>query len=221
MLAGQIAAQFIVPAGAWAVLSAIVIQIGGIAAILVRQRRSHREIQNVAYHVNNVEEDIDHTGNGPTLGQRLKRMETAQHKEWAENKRVHDLILRAEPQAVLGLFKTMYVDHEHAAFISQFDPAQDPPWATSWVNRSWETLTGLDLSGANTHEYRSAMHPDDRERVMETVQEAFERGLPFDLEYRHRLPNGEYVRLRTHSEPAFTLGGDMVAQLGVIRTEPN
>ncbi len=185
-----------------------------------RHGKTNKKVDQVAYHVNNVEEDIDHEGAGPTLGQRLKRMEESQHTEWAENSRVHNLIMSAAPSATVALFKTTYAnDPDVAAFVSSLAPDLDPPWQTSWVNDTWGRLTGLTLSGANTHEYRSMMHPDDRVRVMETVEEAFERGLPFDIEYRHLHPSGLYVNLLVHSEPVFNLRGTMTAQLGVIRTD--
>jgi PAS domain S-box-containing protein len=56
-----------------------------------------------------------------------------------------------------------------------------------FVSDGCEALTGYkaaDLVGADARSFNSLIHPDDRERIWNEVQEALKRGLPYRLTYR-------------------------------------
>ena len=205
--------------GAWAFFGILVTQAAILVGVVVGARRQHRtskRVADVAFHVNNVEEDIDHD-QGPTLGQRLRRMETNQEMEWAENRRVHSLILDGRPTAAIAVFKQSYLHDPHPAYHSVWTPETVPPWNVEWVNAAWTELTGLDAAGAGTHQYVDAIHPDDRHRVLASAQQSYERGIGLAVEYRHRhAVTGEWVTVVVHAEPYFTPAGKAIGQLGVM-----
>jgi two-component system, cell cycle sensor histidine kinase and response regulator CckA len=69
----------------------------------------------------------------------------------------------------------------------------DTDWTMELVSDGCEALTGYsasDLVGAGVHTYNSLIHPDDRDRIWNEVQEALKRGLPFRLTYRIRTADG-------------------------------
>ena len=45
---------------------------------------------------------------------------------------------------------------------------------------------------ASQSKFKEFLHPDDRERTFQAVQDHFEKSEPFDLEYRLRTKSGEY-----------------------------
>ncbi|MFP6689746.1 MAG: PAS domain-containing protein [Alphaproteobacteria bacterium] len=39
----------------------------------------------------------------------------------------------------------------------------------------------------------SQLHPDDRARVLQSIQDHLESDTPYDVDYRYRMPDGEYI----------------------------
>ena len=50
----------------------------------------------------------------------------------------------------------------------------------------------LGSAATDAAAYRAALHPDDRDRVMQTVQRAVDMGTEYDVEYRVERPGGGY-----------------------------
>ncbi|MBC7248367.1 MAG: PAS domain S-box protein [Actinobacteria bacterium] len=70
----------------------------------------------------------------------------------------------------------------------------DPQWTMLFVSEGCRELTGhdpSDLVGNAVLSYADLVHPDDRERIWEEVQEALARGEPFRLIYRIHHASGE------------------------------
>src|SRR5262245_44423928 len=71
--------------------------------------------------------------------------------------------------------------------IWEWDLSKDEIWATN----ARRALLGLPASGTIALEdFISRLHPDDRDRVRRTMDDAIHRGEDFDSEYRLILPDG-------------------------------
>ncbi len=69
----------------------------------------------------------------------------------------------------------------------------DRDWTMKFVSAGCEALTGykgIDLVGVGLPTYNSLIHPDDRDRIWNEVQEALKQGLPFRLTYRILTADG-------------------------------
>jgi two-component system sensor kinase FixL len=95
--------------------------------------------------------------------------------------------------------------------IWEWDLTKDEMWATN----ARRALLGWPASGTVTLEhFTSRVHPDDRVRVRETIDDAIHKGQGFDSEYRLILPDGIVrwmamrgsVHLDAHGKPARLLG---------------
>ena len=72
----------------------------------------------------------------------------------------------------------------------------DPHWTMRYVSRAAHTLTGYapaDLIGNARAAYADLIHPEDRQRVWEEVQQAIGAGRPFQLEYRIDRRDGNLI----------------------------
>ena len=95
--------------------------------------------------------------------------------------------------------------------IWEWDLSKDEIWATN----ARRALLGWPASGKITLEhFISSLHPDDRDRIRQAVDDAIHKGQDFDSEYRLVLPDGIVrwmatrgsVRLDAHGKPAQLLG---------------
>jgi PAS domain S-box-containing protein len=72
--------------------------------------------------------------------------------------------------------------------------AWDSDWTMEWVSDEIETISGYPASDFIDNAIRtfaSVIHPDDREHVERSVDEAVSRGRPFSLEYRIQRRDAE------------------------------
>ena len=84
--------------------------------------------------------------------------------------------------------------------------ARDPEQGEFWTNSSLRSLLGLGDNGKLRFEHVVArIHPDDRERIASIIQNAQQKGLPFEAEFRVVLPDGNErwmaARGRSMNEP--------------------
>jgi len=95
--------------------------------------------------------------------------------------------------------------------IWEWDLSKDEIWATN----ARRALLGWPASGKITLEhFISSLHPDDRDRIRQAIDDAIHKGQGFDSEYRLVLPDGIVrwmatrgsVRLDAHGKPAQLLG---------------
>src|SRR5256886_515437 len=95
--------------------------------------------------------------------------------------------------------------------IWEWDLSKDEIWATN----ARRALLGWPASGKITLEhFISRLHPDDRDRIRQAIDDAIHKGQDFDSEYRLVLPDGIVrwmatrgsVRLYAHGQPAQLLG---------------
>src|SRR6266550_2886053 len=95
--------------------------------------------------------------------------------------------------------------------IWEWDLSKDEIWATN----ARRALLGWPASGKITLEhFISSLHPDDRDRIRQAIDDAIHKGQDFDSEYRLVLPDGIVrwmatrgsVRLDAHGKPAQLVG---------------
>jgi len=69
----------------------------------------------------------------------------------------------------------------------------DRNWTMEFVSDGCKALTGYSgtaLVGTGARTYSSLIHPEDRDRIWNEVQEALRQGIPFRLTYRIHAANG-------------------------------
>jgi len=91
-------------------------------------------------------------------------------------------------------------------------------WPMQFVSDGCTTLTGYDpseLVGGDVSYGREIMHPDDRERVWNTIQDALDARDPFRVEYRIQTADSETKWVWERGRGVFE-DGDVVALEGFI-----
>ncbi|QLH80229.1 hybrid sensor histidine kinase/response regulator [Halosimplex pelagicum] len=91
----------------------------------------------------------------------------------------------------------------------------DPGWPMEFVAGECAAITGYDAAALESGEVNwgeDVLHPDDRERMWETVQSALSDGGPFEVTYRIRTADGDvrwmWERGRAIGDDGGGTGGD-------------
>ena len=96
--------------------------------------------------------------------------------------------------------------------IWEWDLSKDEIWATN----ARRALLGLPASGTIALEdFISRLHPDDRDRVRRTMDDAIQSGEDFDSEYRLILPDGIVRWMSTRGSVHFDDAGKPARVLGI------
>jgi PAS domain S-box-containing protein len=67
--------------------------------------------------------------------------------------------------------------------------------AITFLNRRWTQMTGLRNEQGLGFEFLQAIHPEDRDRIQTSWQQAVESGCPYEAKFRLRLADGGYCRI--------------------------
>ncbi|WP_299175007.1 PAS domain S-box protein [uncultured Brevundimonas sp.] len=84
----------------------------------------------------------------------------------------------------------------------------------AFVNQSYVEFFGADYEAARSADWRSALHPDDHDRILRESLAGEATGEPFSLEARYRRHDGEWRWLKSFSRPRLT-GSEVVGFVGV------
>src|SRR5262245_60315583 len=96
--------------------------------------------------------------------------------------------------------------------IWEWDLTKDEIWATN----ARRALVGWPASGKIAwNDFMSSLHPDDRNRVRQTVDDAIHSGEDFDSEYRIILPDGVVRWMSTRGSVQFDHAGKPARLLGI------
>jgi PAS domain S-box-containing protein len=87
---------------------------------------------------------------------------------------------------------------------------------TLFVNKAWCDLSGLQPSDASGDGWINAVHPLDRERVINDWQSAWSQGMPSHTEFRFRRPDGSIAWLQGSAEPLCDPQGKMLGYIGTV-----
>ena len=84
----------------------------------------------------------------------------------------------------------------------------------TYVNDSWLTFTGRTREQELGQGWMDNLHPDDRERILQTYPAACARQQSFELEYRLRRADGGYRWLLAAALPQRSTRGEFVGYVG-------
>jgi PAS domain S-box-containing protein len=101
------------------------------------------------------------------------------------------------------------------------DSAPVPMWVTkldrkrSFVNRAYVDFFGIGYEDCVDFDWRTIIHPEDREHILAESIAGEARLEPFVLEGRYRRADGEWRWIRSTSQPRRGPGGEHVGFIGV------
>jgi len=90
----------------------------------------------------------------------------------------------------------------------------DENQATTYVNNRWLQFTGSTLERELGHAWTKHLHPDDLGPTNERGNSAFEKRIPFELEFRLRRADGDYRWVFSSGAPRFSFEGDFLGYIG-------
>ena len=85
-----------------------------------------------------------------------------------------------------------------------------PDGSAEFFNQRWLEYTGLSAVQALGWGWKTAIHPDDLSRVLETFHDALNLGLPFEVEGRFRRFDGEFRWFLFRGSPLLDGSGRVV-----------
>lgn len=106
----------------------------------------------------------------------------------------------------------------HFRFVSE--SAQAMIWISdrdklcTWFNKVWLDFTGRTLDEECGIGWSNGVHPDDRQRCLETYISHFDRREPFSMEYRLRRHDGEYRWVMDKGAPSTSPEGEFEGFIG-------
>jgi PAS domain S-box-containing protein len=89
-----------------------------------------------------------------------------------------------------------------------------PDKLATYFNRPGLEFTGRPIEAQLGNGWAEDVHPDDNARAMETYVQAFDRRLPFKVEYRLRRHDGEYRWMMGCGAPIFRPDGSFAGYIG-------
>ena len=101
------------------------------------------------------------------------------------------------------------------------DSAPVPIWVTkldrtrSFANQAYLDFLGLPFEEAIVFDWRTVLHPDDLQRVLQESVAGESSLKPFVLEARYRNADGEWRWLRSESQPRWDPTGNHIGFIGV------
>lgn len=84
----------------------------------------------------------------------------------------------------------------------------------NFFNQGWLEFTGRTMEQEIGKGWVEGVHPDDRERCLDTYITAFEQRQKFSMEYRLRRFDGEYRWILDTGTPRFTTDGTFAGYIG-------
>jgi len=85
-----------------------------------------------------------------------------------------------------------------------------------YINEKCAEITGLEPATFRNREWRNAIHPDDRERVVAEVERTMREDIPFRCEYRFVRPDGSETWVLGLATPHRDAAGRTVGIVGTV-----
>ena len=104
------------------------------------------------------------------------------------------------------------------AILADIVPAMvwvsDAKGLCTYFNQSWLEFTGRSLAQELGDSWIDGIHPDDRQRCLDTIHSSLEARQPFKLDYRLRRADGHYRWVVSHGVPRFSDDGQLEGYVG-------
>ncbi len=84
----------------------------------------------------------------------------------------------------------------------------------TYFNKRWLDFTGRGIEQELGSGWAEGVHPNDRERCLETYNSAFDRRETFELEYRLSRSDGNFRWIYDVGTPRFSSGGEFLGYIG-------
>lgn len=84
-----------------------------------------------------------------------------------------------------------------------------------YLNAAKRAFWGVAPEDVSSFDWAGTVHPDDRQALAATMQDAMRRQVPFTAEARYRRKLGCYRLLHTQAQPRFGAGGEFLGMIGV------
>jgi PAS domain S-box-containing protein len=109
---------------------------------------------------------------------------------------------------------------EHYRHMVELNP--HTPWVMDTQGRAtelsprWEKMTGLPAEQALGTGWLKMLHPDDLERVMQTIKDTVASAQPVEVDYRIRRLEGGWRWVRSYGYPRFGPNGEILCWYGSV-----
>lgn len=101
-----------------------------------------------------------------------------------------------------------------AEYLPQLVWTVCPDGRHDYFNRRWYDFTGLTPEQSLNGEWRQAVHPDDKARVLANWEQALDTGEPYECEFRIRNAEGVYQWVLSRAMPERDASGAIVRWFG-------
>ncbi|WP_348268070.1 EAL domain-containing protein [Edaphobacter paludis] len=94
------------------------------------------------------------------------------------------------------------------------------PWVldeegmATMISPRWQQITGMSEEDSRGRGFISALHPDDQERVAESIARSLQTGEPIDVECRVRTSTGEWRWIHSRGAPRRDKAGKIIRWYG-------
>jgi PAS domain S-box-containing protein len=85
----------------------------------------------------------------------------------------------------------------------------------TYCNPYWYNYTGLSCDDSLGDKWKSAIHPEDRNAVLDTLSKAIAKGTDYEIELRLKRTDGEYRWFLARGRPILDDNGKLTGWLGI------